>query len=181
MSAGDGRRAAARSLTDRGTAGPARRIALARARLLGPRAALAAANLLMLVIWPIVWMAPLAKAGLMPYFGGDTVSVLSGIAVLWDNDPALALLVALFAMILPVAKTLTLALVHARLLTRRALPISDILGKLSMADVFLIALFIVLTKGVGVGYVESGWGLWLFTAAVLSQIAIGFLSRRLGD
>lgn len=157
------------------------RIARARARLLGPRAALAAANLALLVVWPIAWMAPLATAGLMPYFGGDTVSVLSGVAVLWENDPSLAILVALFAMVMPVAKTLLLALIHARLLTRRALPLSDILGKLSMADVFLIAFFIIITKGVGIGYVETGWGLWLFTVAVLAQIGIGIASRRLGD
>lgn len=35
-----------------------------------------------------------------------------------------------------------------------------------MADVFLIALYILLAKGVGVGYVEPAWGLWLFTACV---------------
>ncbi|MEL6265674.1 MAG: paraquat-inducible protein A [Pseudomonadota bacterium] len=159
----------------------AARIARARARLMGPRGALAAANLALLVVWPIAWMAPLATAGILPYFGGDTISLLGAVEGLWENDPALAILVALFAMVLPVAKTVMLAMIHARLLSRRALPATDILGKLSMADVFLVALFIVLTKGVGVGYVATGWGLWLFTAAVLGQIAIAILSRRLED
>ncbi|MEM6486832.1 MAG: paraquat-inducible protein A, partial [Pseudomonadota bacterium] len=157
----------------------ASRMARARARLTGPRAGLAAANLAVLIGWPIAWSAPLATAGLIPYFGGDAITIFSGVEALWENDPALAGLVALFAIAMPVAKTVMLALLHARLLTHRALPALDILGKLAMADVFLLALFIVLTKGVGVGYVTSAWGLWLFTGLVLAQMAIGYLTRRI--
>ena len=38
------------------------------------------------------------------------------------------------------------------------------LAKLAMADVFLIALYIVVAKGVGHVTVEVAWGLYLFTA-----------------
>lgn len=145
----------------------------------GRRAGLAAANLALLVAWPIAWTAPIAKAGILPLFGGETVSLWGTIGALWQNDVALAVLVALFAMAFPVAKTLLLALVHFRLLPERWLPLLDVLGKLSMADVFLVALYIVVTKGVGIGYVETGWGLWLFTAAVLAQLAIGVMTRKL--
>ncbi|MEO1773435.1 MAG: paraquat-inducible protein A [Pseudomonadota bacterium] len=144
-----------------------------------PRIALAAANLALLLVWPIAWTAPIATAGILPYFGGNTISLWGSITALWENDPPLAVLVALFAMVLPVFKTLGLALVHFRLLGARAMPVLDVLGKLSMADVFLVALYIVLTKGVGIGYVETGWGLWLFTAAVLGQLGVGLLTRRL--
>ncbi len=47
-----------------------------------------------------------------------------------------------------------------------------------MADVFLIALYIVLVKGVGIGHVTSAWGLWLFTGFVLTSIWIGFETKR---
>ena len=54
----------------------------------------------------------------------------------------------------------------------------NILGKLAMADIFLIALYIVLIKGIGVGRVETGWGLYLFTGCILVSIAISHYTAR---
>jgi uncharacterized paraquat-inducible protein A len=51
------------------------------------------------------------------------------------------------------------------------------MGKLAMADVFLIALYIVIVKGIGLATVETAWGLWLFTGCVLFSL---FLSWRAG-
>ena len=48
-----------------------------------------------------------------------------------------------------------------------------------MADVFLIALYIVVVKGMGVGRVETAWGLYLFTACILASVAISILSARI--
>jgi hypothetical protein len=47
-----------------------------------------------------------------------------------------------------------------------------------MADIFLIALYIVAAKGVGVGRVETAWGLWLFTACVLGSLLVAHLTER---
>jgi hypothetical protein len=47
-----------------------------------------------------------------------------------------------------------------------------------MADVFLIAVYITLAKGLSVGRVETAWGLWLFTACVLASMAIGLFTAR---
>jgi paraquat-inducible protein A len=47
-----------------------------------------------------------------------------------------------------------------------------------MADVFLIALYIVAAKGVGVGRLETAWGLWLFTACVLGSLVVAHLTER---
>ena len=44
-----------------------------------------------------------------------------------------------------------------------------------MADIFLIALYIIVVKGVGLARVEVAWGLYLFTACVLAAIAFGHL------
>ncbi len=54
-----------------------------------------------------------------------------------------------FALFAPYLKTIGLALLHFRLLSPRVLPALHILGKLAMADIFLIALYIVVAKGVG--------------------------------
>jgi len=135
------------------------------------------ANLALLVLFPIAWFAPLLRAGLLPLFGLSEISVISGLQSLWGSDVFLALLVTFFALFAPYVKTIGVALVQFDLLDRKVLPVLTILGKLAMADIFLIALYIVLAKGVGVGTVEVAWGLYLFTACIVASLAISLLSR----
>jgi uncharacterized paraquat-inducible protein A len=137
-----------------------------------------ALNVLLLTLYPVSWIAPLARAGFLPFFSGNEITILGGVADLWQSDASLAVLVALFAVVIPYAKTLAIAAVHFGRLGPRALPAVEIIGKLSMADVFLIALYIVLVKGVGIGHVASAWGLWLFTACVLASLWVGFETNR---
>ena len=136
------------------------------------------ANLALLVLFPVAWFAPLLRAGLLPLFSLSEISVLSGLQVLWAEDVILALIVTAFALFAPYLKTIGLALVHFRMASPRLLPALNILGKLAMADVFLVALYIVLAKGVGLGRVETAWGLYLFTACILASLAISILSAR---
>lgn len=135
-------------------------------------------NLALLVLFPVAWFAPLMRAGLLPLFGLDEISVISGLQALWAEDVALALLVTAFALFAPYLKTIGLALLHFRMLSPRLLPALAWMGKLAMADIFLIALYIVVVKGIGVGKVETAWGLWLFTACILASILFSALSRR---
>ena len=135
-------------------------------------------NLLLLLLYPAAWLAPLARAGFLPFFSGNEITILGGVSDLWQSDASLAALVALFAIVIPYAKTLSLAAVHFSYLGPRALPVVEIIGKLSMADVFLIALYIVLVKGVGIGHVASAWGLWLFTGCVMASLWVGFETKR---
>ncbi|MGI3165837.1 paraquat-inducible protein A [Pseudooceanicola sp. 200-1SW] len=139
---------------------------------------LIAANLALLILFPLSWAAPLLRAGLLPLFGLSEISVLSGLASLWRDTPLLALVVALFALIFPLAKTLGLAAIQLGWLAPRHLGLITGLGKLAMADVFLIALYVTLAKGIGVGRVETAWGLWLFTACVLASLGLSHLTAR---
>ena len=136
------------------------------------------ANLVLLFLFPIAWFAPLMRAGLLPLFGLSEISVISGLQSLWGTDVVLALLVTAFAIFAPYLKTIGLALVHFRLASPRILPALHIMGKLAMADVFLIALYIVVVKGVGMARVETAWGLYLFTFCILASLAISILSGR---
>ncbi|EBA11603.1 paraquat-inducible protein A [Roseobacter sp. CCS2] len=136
------------------------------------------ANLTLLILFPIAWFAPLMRAGLLPIFGLSEISVISGMQALWDSDVALALLVTAFALFAPYLKTIGLALVHFDLLKDKTLPALSWIGKLAMADVFLIALYIVVFKGVGIGKVETGWGLYMFTACIITSIVISALTPR---
>ena len=136
------------------------------------------ANLALLVLFPIAWFAPLMRAGLLPLFGLSEISVITGMQSLWANDVALALLVTFFALFAPYMKTIGLALIHFNLMRRKVLPVLSWLGKLAMADVFLVALYIVVVKGVGIGRVETAWGLYLFTACILASIVISTLTAK---
>lgn len=132
-------------------------------------------NLSLLILFPIAWFAPLLRAGLLPVFGMEEISVISGLQSLWESEPALALVVTFLAIFAPFTKTLGLALLDFGLMSPRVLPALHWMGKLAMADVFLIATYIVIVKGIGLATVEVAWGLWLFTACVLASF---FLSHR---
>jgi len=135
-------------------------------------------NLSLLVLFPLAWFAPLLRAGLLPFFDLDAISVISGLQTLWQKDVALALLVTFLALFAPYAKTLGLALVQFDLASARILPVLRGLGRLAMADIFLMAIYIVLAKGVGVGRIETGWGLYLFTGCILASLALSHLAEK---
>lgn len=131
-------------------------------------------TLALLVLIPVSWFAPLLRAAMLPMFGMDEISIISGLQSLWGADPKLALLVTFLAVVAPMAKTAGLLLVQFGLLARQVLPVLQFLGKLAMADVFLIAIYVVIAKGAGWVTVETAWGLWLFTGCVLAQLLIGW-------
>jgi paraquat-inducible protein A len=85
--------------------------------------------------------------------------------------------VTFLAVFAPYAKTIGLALLHWKLLSPKTQPMLDILGKLAMADVFLIALYIVIVKGAGYVTIEAAWGLYLFTGCILTSILISWKSK----
>ena len=136
------------------------------------------ANLALLVLFPIAWFAPLLRAGILPFFALDEISVITGLQSLWEADVFLALLVTFFALFAPYLKTIGLALIHFHLLERRVLPVLQVLGKLAMADVFLIALYIILSRGAGLGRVETAWGLYLFSLCIIVSLLIGWITDK---
>ncbi|TCO73065.1 paraquat-inducible protein A [Rhodovulum euryhalinum] len=140
--------------------------------------ALKLANLTLLILFPVAWAAPLMRAGLLPLFGLNEISVLSGLVALWETDIPLAFLVTFFALVAPYLKTVGLALIHFNLASPRLLPAIQLMGKLAMADIFLVALYIVIAKGVGLARIETAWGLYLFTVCILASLALSILTKR---
>ena len=135
-------------------------------------------NLALLILFPVAWFAPLMRAALLPIFGMDEISVISGLQSLWGSDAVLALLVTFLAIFAPFLKTLGLALLDWNLLSPRLLPALQFLGKLAMADVFLLALYIVVVKGVGLATIEVAWGLYLFSGCILASILLSGLRAK---
>ncbi len=136
------------------------------------------ANLALLILFPIAWFAPLMRAAILPWFGMNEISVISGLQSLWGTDAALALLVTFLAIFAPFLKTIGIALLDWNLLDSRVLPVLQILGKLAMADVFLLALYIVIGKGVGHATIEVAWGLYLFSGCILASVLLSSLRKR---
>lgn len=136
------------------------------------------ATLSLLILYPIAWFAPLMRAGLLPMFGLSEISVITGLQSLWGSDVVLALIVTFFAIFAPYLKTIGLALVQWELLDPRALPVLHVLGKLAMADIFLIALYITLAKGIGYATIEVAWGLYMFTACIVASLILSLLTER---
>ena len=144
---------------------------------------LAWANLALLALYPVSWFAPLLRAGIdLPLFGTEAISVMSGLLALWTSDVLLALGLARLRQLAPGLKTIGLSLIHFGRTGRGALPALEWLGRLAMADIFLVALYVVVSKGVAMTRVETGWGLYLFTFCVLTSFAVAALTAgRLGN
>ena len=134
------------------------------------------ANLALLILFPLSWFAPLMRAGILPIFGLSEISVASGLLSLYESDLLLATIVLLFAFVAPMAKTIGLALIHFKVTSTSPLNALQWLGNLAMADVFLVALYIVIVKGVGLATVETAWGLYLFTFCILASLLISHLT-----
>lgn len=138
------------------------------------------ANLALVLAFPISWFAPLLRAGLLPIFGLKEISVWSGLIELFRSDLFLAIIVALFAIAIPLTKILATAALQFGVIAKTNLWWISLLGKFAMAEVFLLALYIVVAKGVGVGRLETGWGLYFFTFCVLASYIISVIEDKRG-
>jgi len=104
--------------------------------------------------------------------------LMTGLQSLWQSDKFLAIIVFLCAFLAPYIKTIGLALVHFNRISNRILPLLILLGRLAMAEVFLIALYITVIKGIGIGTVETAWGLYLLTGCILTSLVLSHLTAR---
>ena len=145
-------------------------------------------NLGLAICFPIAWFAPLIRTGLLPeiptpwwlggnWFSPESISVISGVQALWGSDVFLAIAVTFFALVAPMLKCLGLALIDYDLLSKKTKPVLRVLGKLAMADIFILSLFVVIFKGLGIGSIEIAWGLYLFTGCVIVSMVLSLLEK----
>lgn len=111
------------------------------------------------------------------YVFDDTYSLAAGIFhLLGEGEPVLFVIVFSFSMLMPAYKMyllyrltpnahITPDINHARHLRRL-----DLIGKWSMLDVFVIALLVVTIRLATVASVQIHFGLYLFSAAVISSM-----------
>lgn len=115
------------------------------------------------------------------FFFKEDPSLLGIVAVLWESNAALAILVALFSIVFPFVK---MAAVTAEALTppgtesnwfARLVPL---LTKWSMMDVMLVAIVITAAKTSGLANAFTEAGLWCYAAAALTTTAIQWMVAR---
>ncbi len=133
------------------------------------------------IAFPVAWFAPLmtVKVRLIFWASGTDVTVISTLRALWVDDPALALVLIFLTLVAPMLKLLGSALIVLHLLSPRIEGALWLLGRLAMADVFLIVVYMALFKGLDGGTITPGWGLWAYTGAVLGSLGLSlWLARR---
>ena len=155
------------------------------------RNALFLVNAALLVAYPIAWFTPLFAIGIMeeikldwrifgqeipPLFGLDQVSVITTVQTVWADDIYLAILITFFALVAPMIKVVGLLLMQLNLLSWRLKDFTYFLGKLAMADVFLVALGCVLVKGIDLGQLKILWGTYFFSTCIIISIFVSLLS-----
>jgi paraquat-inducible protein A len=147
--------------------------ASAAATARGARRAIGPLLVLSLALVPVTWWLPLFTAR-VPFLWRQEVSIATGLVELWRLDLVLCAAVFFFSVLAPLAKGAALVWVWYRVAVERAGRLLDrlsLLGKLSMTEMFLLAVVIVGLKGVGIGTVEVSWGLHAFVGTLVLSFA----------
>ena len=129
--------------------------------------------------WALYVSAALITVGLITpslhrdgWIGDADISALSLIADLFDEGhQLLALIICLFAIAFPLAKTIVAALVFrlGRSASKQTAALLQFLGKWSMLDVVLVALANFAAKTSGLEAADSQPGIWYFAASVFTS------------
>lgn len=144
------------------------------------RLALCAIALLALA-FPVAWFAPLmtVQVRLAFWTSGTEISLISTLQSLWADDPALALILSFLTLVAPMLKVLGMALIVLGWLSPKAEGGLWVMGRLAMADVFLVVVYMALLKGIDAGRITAHWGLWAYTGAVLASLGLSLWIARL--
>lgn len=121
---------------------------------------------------PAGWFLPLFTAR-VPFLWREEISVVTGLLQLWSIDLVLFAIVLLFAVLMPAVKAIATLWVWYRVPLRDApvwLERLGVLAKLSMTEIFLLAVVIVGFKGVGIGTVDISWGLYGFAGIAVFSL-----------
>ncbi|QYK42983.1 MAG: paraquat-inducible protein A [Paracoccaceae bacterium] len=145
-----------------------------------PRPALLALTALLAVLFPVAWFAPLmtVKVRLAFWAGGTDLSLITTLQSVWAEDAALGLLLTFAAIVAPTVKVLGTGLLLLRLMSPRVEAVLWHIGRFAMADVFLIAVYAALFKGIDGGTITFGWGLHLFTGCVIGSLLLSLAAAQ---
>ena len=137
------------------------------------------------VVGPLALLLPFAFLGILfvpllrtsiSIFTVQEIALAGVVRDLFHEDLFLFVVVCGFGMVVPLVKMAYAAAVWYGVALRRVprhVRLLGALGKLSMLDVMLLALFIVAFKGTGIGTVEIRYGLYVYALLLIASLAIG--------
>lgn len=125
--------------------------------------------------------SPLLKITQLWFFSSES-SLVSAVHTLFTHQEwALAGVITLFAITVPIVKSLATFWFISRPInqtSRKRLDQLNLLGKWSMLDVFIVAFMVVATKLASLAQAEVQYGLYLLLVAALSNIFISIVIDR---
>lgn len=125
--------------------------------------------------------SPLLKITQLWFFSSE-ISLVSAVQTLFNHQEwLLAGVISLFAITVPIVKSLATLWFISRPLNKASVKRLDqlsVLGKWSMLDVFIVAFMVVATKLAALAQAEVQYGVYLLLAAALSNIFISTVIDR---
>ncbi len=137
-------------------------------------------SILLLILFPVVLFAPLLTTKIWFYYRNDIV-LWRGLCDLYSVDKFLFAVIVVFGILIPVLKMIATILcwyVFDIESVRKYADSLSQLGRLSMLDVMLFAMFIIAFKGVGFGAVEVQYGLYVYTLLILTSLFLNLAVKR---
>jgi len=138
----------------------------------GPSTWLGPISLLTLVLLPIVFFVPLLTTRLW-FFSRADITLAHAAYDLFRIDKFLFGVVVVFGILFPLLKAIMSVLCWYRFdisTVERRLQTLSYIAKLSMLDVMLLAFFVIVFKGVGIGSVQVQYGLYFYALLVMASL-----------
>ncbi len=136
-----------------------------------------------LVLFGYVLFEPLLLTRIS-FISRQEIVLVQAVYDLYQTDTLLFLVVFFFGIVAPAIKMIASACAWYLLSVRFALKLHRwiiILGKLSMLDIMLIAIYVVAIRGVGIGSVDILPGLYFYVALVLSSFFVSLTMEHMLD
>lgn len=136
-------------------------------------------NVLNIVNFFVLWFIPIIRQTAFTFLNKD-ISMASVAYELYRTDILLFIIVSSSVTIVPMAKSAIYVYIWFFAKNLKAWPMATgaLLGKISMLDIFIYAVFIVLMKGQGLVSITILPGMYLYIAAALISLAVGMATER---
>ena len=132
------------------------------------------------VLFPVVLVVPILST--RTFFISRNEIALASVALdLLRTDKVLFVVVVVFGVIVPWCKSVLSCFYWYSASTSNPgarFELLATLGKFGMLDVMLLAMFVVVFKGTGLGTIELRWGLYLYVFFVVASLCVSVAMRR---
>jgi len=130
------------------------------------------------LLFPVVLVVPILST--RTFFISRNEIALANLAFdLFRTDKVLFVVVVIFGIVVPWCKSVVSCFYwYSASNPGERFEFLATLGKFGMLDVMLLAIFVVVFKGTGLGAIELRWGLYLYVSFVVASLCVSVAMRR---